>query len=344
MEKGLVRVMKVISAYDHSKKLVANVSPQLRLAEGQDYEAWKKTAYDKLYDLLGMDQFEKCDPMLEIEWEKNHDEYREIRFTFQSEEGYVVPCHVLLPKAVLPPYKPVICIQGHSKGMHISLGQPKYEGDEASIRGDRDFAVRAVAEGWAAITIEQRYMGECGSDEGTPGCAKHGTAMNALLLGRTAIGERAWDVMRLIDVLEDHFDCFDMDKLMCLGNSGGGTTIFYVACLDERIKCAVPSCSVCTFRDSIGGMKHCGCNYIPGIAKYFDMGDLTGLIAPRKLVITHGKRDPIFPERGVLESYEIAKKMYEKAGCSGDVRLVTGMGVHRFYADDTWPVIHELME
>ena len=57
--------------------------------------------------------------------------------------------------------------------------------------------------------------------------------MSAIILGRTLIGERAWDVMRAIDVLS-YFKELDLDVIT--GNSGGGTASFYSACLDERIK------------------------------------------------------------------------------------------------------------
>jgi len=248
---------------------------------------------------------------------------------------------LLIPKGIKEPIKTVICIQGHSKGMHISVGEPKYEGDKDSIAGgDRDFALRAINEGYAAIAIEQRYMGECGGDENGPSCGREATT--ALLIGRTAIGERVWDVMRLIDVIEKHFTYLDKDNIMCLGNSGGGTTTFYAACIDIRIKTAVPSCAVCTYKDSIGAMYHCACNYIPHIAEFFDMGDLAGLIAPRKLVVVNGKLDNIFPDGGVKESFEIIQKMYNEANAANSCRLVTGDEGHRFYADKAWTVIKEM--
>ncbi|UKI37697.1 MAG: hypothetical protein L6V93_06210 [Clostridiales bacterium] len=55
--------------------------------------------------------------------------------------------------------------------MHISLGKIKYDGDEKLLYGgDRDFAVRAVKEGYTALCIEQRGFGECGGDEHGPQC------------------------------------------------------------------------------------------------------------------------------------------------------------------------------
>ena len=114
--------------------------------------------------------------------------------------------------------------------------------------------------------------------------------------------------------------------------------------MDERIKIAMPSCSVCTFEESIGIMYHCECNYLPNMAKYFDMGELACLIAPRKLVVVDGKEDVGFLLKGSLDAYNTIEKIYKKAGCENNCRLVLGEEGHRFYADLSWPVFKELAQ
>ena len=183
------------TAYENNISVLKGVKPSMSYISG-DVELWKNTARQKLSELLGMNSFEKVDALLDIEYEKELDGFVEIRFTFQSEQDYRVPCHMLIPKNIENP--PVmICLQGHSKGMHISLGRPKYDGDEKIIKGgDRDFCVRAIKEGFAAISLEQRNFGECGGSEKGPRCME--SAMTALLMGRTTIGERVWDISRAI--------------------------------------------------------------------------------------------------------------------------------------------------
>jgi len=116
--------------------------------------------------------------------------------------------------------------------------------------------------------------------------------MVALLLGRTMIGERVGDVSRAIDFLETQPE-IDCARIGCMGNSGGGTVTYYASAYDERIKAAMPSCSVCTYWDSIGSNFHCLDNYLPGVLKYFDIGDIAALNSPRKLVVV-GVEDDIF--------------------------------------------------
>lgn len=327
---------------EHNLQIMRSRVPSMRYKDGEDYAEWKKNALQKLRELTGIDTFVKCDDQFTIEWDKTTEEYREIRFTLQSEEGYVFPSVLRVPLNLEGKVPVVICLQGHSTGFHISLGKPIYPNDVNSISGgDRDFAVRIVREGYAALAIEQRNFGECGgAGEKGPDC--YVSTMTALLLGRTTIAERVWDISRAIDAVEKYFDFLDADRVYCMGNSGGGTATFYAACLDERIKMAMPSCAVCTYYDSIASMNHCSCNFIPYIANYFDMGDLAGLIAPRKLVIVNGAEDVIFPKHGVDETFEIVKKMYKAAGAEGSCALVTGSEGHRFYADDAWPVFKKL--
>lgn len=335
--------MSKLNNHEKVMELTKKIVPSMRYDGKQDFSVWQSEARKKLCNLIGLDKFEKCEDKLQIEYTKETQEYTETRFLFQSEEGYFVPCHLRVPTGADKPLPVVICLQGHSTGMHISLGNPKFEGDEQTIKGgDRAFAERIIKEGFCALAIEQRHMGECGGNEKGPQC--YIPSMADLLIGRTVIGERVWDIQRAIDVLEKHFPQIDKNKVMCMGNSGGGTTTFYAACVDERICAAMPSCAVASFDDSIAAMSHCSCNFVPGIRNYFDMCDLGAIIAPRPLVIVTGKEDPIFPVDSAKKMAAYIKDMYEKANASERFAHVIGEGGHRFYADDSWPVMHSVIK
>ena len=314
----------------------------MRYDGNEPYKAWKSRAREKLSELLGF-PFSPCEDQFQITEEKEYEAYQKIRFKFQSEESYFVPCCLLIPKGEPRPL--AICIQGHSTGMHISFGEEIYHDDAELIKGGRDFALQAVKEGYCALVLEQRYMGTCGSlDDGAPLCARRNASLPALLLGRTAIGERVWDIQRLLDVITRYFsDRIDMKRILCMGNSGGGTSAFYAACMDDRIKLAMPSCAVCEFEDSIIPLHHCSCNYIPSIRKYFEMGDLACLIADRALIIVCGVHDPDFPLTGVLRSYERAHSIFKINGRENCCVLIQGPEGHRFYPDLAWPIVKKLL-
>lgn len=325
-------------------EIISNLTPSLRYDGKSDFSQWQAKAKDKLAELIGMHKYEKCDPEFNIEYRKETDEYIEYRFTIQSEPGYYFPAVMRVPLGFEEGKHPfILCLQGHSTGMHISLGVPKAEGDEKTIcGGDRDFVVRAVKEGYIALAVEQRCFGECtGTDKLGTNCYEN--TMRAFLTGRTTIGERVWDCSRALDAVLEHFDFIDEDKICIMGNSGGGTATYYAGCLDERFKLVMPSCAVCSWDMSIAVKHHCACNYVPYIANYFDMGDIGGIIAPRKLVIVHGVTDVGFYKPGVDKCYDLVKKSYEAAGCPENLDLVTGPYGHRFYADLAWPVVHKMM-
>lgn len=341
--KKLLKTPPSQSPMLNNLRIIENLQPSMRYDGEESFFVWQERAREKLRELLGIDKIRGCDDAFRIDYEKDLGEYTEIRFTIESEPGYSFPSVLRLPKkeGKIPL---VVCLQGHSTGFHISLGKPFFHNDEETIKdGDRDFAVRIIKEGYAALAIEQRNFGECGGlERGGPDC--YISSMTALLCGRTTIGERVWDISRAIDAAIRNFEALDDDMIMCMGNSGGGTATFYAACIDERIKLAMPSCAVCTYKASIAAMNHCSCNFIPHIAEYFDMGDLAGLIAPRKLVIVNGINDTIFPNDGVLETYGIVKKLYAAAGAADSCALVTGPEGHRFYADIGWAKVKSLIE
>ena len=211
--------------------------------------------------------------------------------------------------------------------------------------GDRDFALQAVREGYAALVMEQRCFGERrdmrvdSARHYSNGC-QH-ASMAALLLGRTMIGERVWDVSRAIDALAEFLE-LDLSKIGCMGNSGGGTITYFAACLEPRITIAMPSCYVCSFKRSIARIDHCGDNYIPGFLRWFDLADVACLIAPRPLVVVAGETDANFPLAGVREAYSGIEEIYQAAGAEANCRLVIGSGGHRFYAAQSWPEFRAL--
>ena len=343
MNKGLL-------PEEHLHSLLDAIAPAMRWDGKKDVAAWQAEAREKLAAIIGLPKIEACRTELafEIEYDKICEDMgcREIRFRYQSEENVTIPCHLVIPNGATGRLPVAITLQGHSTGMHISLGRPKFPGDENTCKGgDRDFVARCVKEGVAGIALEQRCFGENGGnpEKGSPVCRQ--AAMRAILLGRTLVGERVFDIMRCIDVIGEHFsDILDPEKIICLGNSGGGTATIYAAALEPRIKIAVPSCAVCRYADSIGAMLHCECNFVPNVALDFDMGDLCAMVAPRSLIVVNGAEDNIFPINGAKACINEGARAYEALGASDKLAHVVGNAGHRFYADDAWPHIHKAIE
>jgi len=319
---------------------------RLAFREDCDFPQWQKAVREKLHQLLGLDVIAEnaCPVETEIQETVETETYTRIRFRYLSERGNAVPAYLLIPRQGSKRHPLAIVLQGHTTGFHNSVGILKYDQDKHS-QPDDCFGLQAVENGFAALCIEQRGMGEVRSPRypgpgGVHQCSF--TAMTALNLGRTIIGERVWDVSRGIDALNRlAFAQIDTEKIMILGNSGGGTAAFYAACCDERIGYAVPGCSFCSFRTSIMDILHCVCNNIPGISRWFEMEDLAGLIAPRRLTVLAGQHDEIFPLDGVKDAFAAAEAIYAKAGAPGCCRLTVMPKDHHWCPDEAWKTIRE---
>jgi dienelactone hydrolase len=308
--------------------------PALRFEPGRDVSTWQNELRRRLMEILAIAPRSDLPLQAAIERDSETDQYTADRIRFTSEPGEVVPGYLLRPKRVRPPYPVMICLQGHSPGMHISIGRAQNKREQKSIAGGRDIALQAVAHGWAALAIEQRGFGL----RAEKGVSCQDTALRALHRGRPLTGQRVLDVIRAVDFLAAQPD-LDPRRIGCMGNSMGGTVSFYAACVEPRIALAVVSCSFCTFADSWLSLPHCACGYLPGIGPVADMPDLAGLIAPRHLLIVAGKKDAIARFEGVEAGYRRAQEIFAAAGCADRVELLAAEGGHQFYPELAWPAV-----
>ena len=329
-----------LSPSEAHRHLMAQTVPALRYAGGA-VRPWQTALRRKLRQLLGTLPRERCPLRPRRIWLRQHALGTIEKAVFTAEPRADVPAYICLPAGVRPPYTFMICLQGHSTGMHNSIAvEQADETRPLQVPGDRDFAIGCLRHGIAALCIEQRSFGERREQQqarrARQGC--HDASMQALLLGRTAIGERVYDVDRAIDYLAARGDA-DMRRIGVMGNSGGGTISLFAAALLPRIAVAMPSCYFCTFRDSIMSIEHCVCNYVPGLLPIAEMSDILGLFAPKPVVVVAGQQDDIFPIDATRRAFRELQRIYRASGAAARCHLVVGAEGHRFYADDAWPVM-----
>ncbi len=333
-----------LSPTENHRWLMSQISQELAY-DGGDVRRWQTRLRRKVWQLIGDQPAERCDLRPRRLWLKDHPLGSIEKILLTTETRSDVPAYVCLPRDVSPPYRFFICVQGHSGGMHNSIAVQRDDNDQPyQVEGDRDFGLECMRRGIAALCIEQRSFGERREQkqqQAAPGC--HDAAMHALMMGRTLLGERVYDVDRGIDYLAGRGDA-RMDSIGVMGNSGGGTVSLFSAALLPRIAYAMPSCYFCTFRDSIMSIYHCMDNYVPGLLKIAEMADVMGLFAPKPLVIVAGREDTIFPLVGVRRAFKELRRIYEACDAGDRCHLVVGEGGHRFYADLAWPRMLREME
>jgi dienelactone hydrolase len=323
------------------RHLMRNLTPSLRY-DGGDVVEWQALLRPKLRQLVGVPQVEH--PPLDVQhiWKRKHPLGTIEKIIFTSEPFSDIPAYICHPKEPIQPRTWMICVQGHNSGMSNSIAvDTNDEVTPIAVEGDRDFAIGCMARGVSALCIEQRAFGERLERKQELACEYNDcldASMHALMLGRTMIGERVYDVDRAIDYLATRKDV-NMNRIGVMGNSGGGTISLFSAALLDRITFAMPSCYFCTFRDSIMSIYHCPDNYVPGLLQVAEMADILGLFAPKPVVIVAGEEDDIFPIAGTRKAFTDLQKIYSAAEATGRCHLVIGKGGHRFYAAEAWPVL-----
>lgn len=173
-----------------------------------EWRVWGRTLRAKLSESLGGFPAERGDLDARVVEVREHREYRQEKVYFYSEPGVAVPCYVLIPKHTAPPYRPVIALHGHgSDGARLLMGQARGRAELAEMKKlNYDYARQLVQHGFMVFVPVLRSLGESLEPrreyrvgEGLWAKSCEITAHAALLLGRTLLGMRVWDVMRTID-------------------------------------------------------------------------------------------------------------------------------------------------
>ena len=302
--------------------------------------AWQRSLRTKLRELVGGFP-EKREPLraetLEI---REFPNYKREKFIFESRPGVGVLGYLLTPTAERLPMASVICLPGHGRGVDDIVGI------DPPVSYQKNFALQAVEHGLAAVAIEPMAFGyrrdPLTRSKGPAAYACQPVAGSALLLGETMLGWRVFDVMRTIDWIQTRSE-LDPARVGCMGISGGGTSTLFAAALEPRIRAAMVSGYLNTFRASIMSLSHCMDNYVPGILQWAEMYDVAGLIAPRPVFFEGGDRDPIFPVEAARESFTRVKNIYEVFGASDSAQQEIFEGEHEFHGKLALPFLHRAL-
>ncbi len=325
---------------------MSQLRPRYRY-DGGDLGKWRQNWRRQLRRLLGDWPSGRCPLSPRQLWHRQHPLGTIEKVVFTSEPYADVVGYLCLPSNGSAPYPVMICLQGHNTGMHISIGvQADDEITPIPTRGDRDFALGCMRRGWAALCLEQRSFGErreLQQEQISSYNHCHDAVVQALMLGRTLLGERVYDVDRGIDYLMTRSE-IDPRRIGVMGNSGGGAVSVYASAILPRLACAMPSCSFGTYADSKMILYHCACGYVPKIMQYAEMADVLGLFAPRPVVVVAGQDDPIVPLSSVKKAFAQLQKIYSAAGAPQNCQLVIGSEGHQFYAVPAWQTLLAMLD
>jgi dienelactone hydrolase len=330
-------------AYGHKLHDAAPLQMTFRAQTRKQAELWQKRLRAKVTELVGGFPAKRAPLEAQTLESREFPGYRREKFVFQSKPGVWALAYLLSPKSAKAPHATMICIPGHGRGVDDIVGIDKNGQDRTAREGyEYDFAIQVTEHGMAALAIEPMAFG-CRRDpltksHGLESAACQPAAGVALLMGETMIGWRVYDVMRAIDWIETRKD-LDAARVGCMGISGGGTCTLFSTALDPRIRAAMVSGYLNTFRDSIMSISHCIDNYVPGILNWAEMYDVAGLIAPRPLFVESGERDNIFPIAASRASFARVRKVYEVFDAAALTEQETFDGPHSFWGKRGLPFL-----
>ena len=289
--------------------------------------AWQQACRPALADLVGFLDSPRVDAQPQIIEEVDRGDFIRRKVLITTAPFVKMPLYLLIPKTGKRTLPVVIANCGHGYGVKDIVGLWEDGTERMAPDGyHKDFGIALCRRGFLVAAPEISCFGERRSDysyldrelgQGEPTTC-HNAATYAFMLGKSALGLRVRDDMRLIDYLSTLPEA-NASRLGMMGISGGGMLTFFATALDERIKACVVSGYYSSFAASILAMHHCTCNFVPGLLTIGEMTDIVGLILPRPLLVETGTRDPIFPVQVARHSVQRAREMCAILGGNPDV-------------------------
>lgn len=270
------------------------------------------------------------------------DGYRRDRIELEILSGMPFRSYVLVPDDLATPASAVLAVHGHGYGSRQITGmRPDGSPDPDDLDGHHHFAVQLARRGLLVIAPDVVGFGERRSEadlafdaDAGSACYRLGTAL--LMHGATLAGLRMTELLGVIDYLAGRDDV-DPARIGIVGHSGGSMLSMIVSGVGERIAATVLCGYPNTFAHSIRSVRHCLCNYLPGILQLAEQPDLLGLITPMPLFLESGERDPIFPKAGFEAAIRQLGNTYASAGAADRFGFDLHPGGHEVSGRNSFP-------
>lgn len=264
-----------------------------------DWTSYRKSLRRKLWQLMGV----SCDHSLPLDLQVHttitHENITLKNISYQTRPGVYSTATLYIPQGS-GPFPGVINMHGHW-----------HQGRLAARVQSRGFTL--AKKGYLVISVDTFGSGERSTVHTQYEYHGRNLGSHIFNLGETLMGCQLVDNMRAVDVLCSLPEV-DKNRIGATGASGGGNQTMYLAAMDDRIKAAVPVCSVGSF-ESYLYEANCCCETLPGGLAVTEMAGILALAAPRAMLICNGLYDSkTFSPQEMLRSYDAALVIYKKLG------------------------------
>ena len=159
---------------------------------------------------------------------------------------------------------------------------------------------------------------------------------------RTYAAEQLWNLIRLVDILEQQPQV-DAERLGVGGLSMGGEWAMWLGACDLRLKAAVVSGWMCTTAGCLR-VPNCECWELPGFFTLMDVCEINILLAPRPVVFESSLRDGCFPINDCRDGYARIREGYTVFGAKDVVWQDIWDAGHEWHGELAYPVIDSALK
>ncbi len=269
-------------------------------------EAWETVRQERLgemRDMLGLDPFPARTPLnARVTGIIDRGEYTIEKLAFESLPKVYVTANLYIPKAAEAPLPAVIYVCGHAFSEH---------GNKTAYQRH---PVTLARHGYVALILDSIQIAETFA-------LHHGILNNEMYdwysRGYTPAGVEVWNVIRALDYLETRPEV-DKERFGITGRSGGAAMSWFAGAVEPRLKVIVPIMGNSTYAANVAANTqrlHCDCMFAVNFHRH-DLMHQGALIAPRPLLMAHGRRDALFPVPGYQEFEETVAGLYQTYGAA----------------------------
>ncbi len=300
-------------------------APALGFRGGRSFASWRRELASRIRGLLGPPP-----PPVPLDAvtvaARSFPGYVRHKVVYRTMPGVDAPAYLLIPDGVdaANPAPAVLALHGHGGGKRDLVTRSDHPGIYDA------FGRRCAERGFVVLAPDAVGFGERAAGFGRYG-GRDGCNVNQLklaLFGGSLMALTVRDDGRAVDYLASRPEV-DPTRIACAGLSFGGTRAMYLAALDERLRAAVVSGYLSTFRAyALEQGNFCGSQFLPGVYALADLADIHGLIAPRPLLIQAGRADRGFPIESARAAFAHLRRIYAAAGALGHLELDEFDGGH----------------
>jgi len=284
---------------EEAAKIMARTETEL--ASKEAWEPLRKRRRQELQDMLGLEPWpRRTDLRPRVTGRLDFEDYTVERVVFESVPKCYVTANLYLPGRADGPAPGIVYVCGHAG--------PAQGSKAAYQRHGISFA----RNGYACLILDTIQIGEIYSVHHGVYGLRHWDWYSR---GYTPAGIETWNAIRALDYLETRPEV-DRQRMGMTGRSGGAAMTWFTAALDDRIRVAAPIMGISTYVANIHENTqkgHCDCMFPLNFHRQ-EMAHQGALIAPRPLLMAHGRKDSLFPVAGYTKFEELMKGLYDSYG------------------------------